>query len=245
VTRKEIERSGATSINELLHSIPSIDIFDQGELASNSPAGSGTASIRMRGLSESNVLVLLNGRRLPVNALYDSSGAGAAFDINSLPIGAIDRIEILKDGGSAIYGADAVAGVVNFITKTDYQGIEATASYGNSSRNDGKEKRLGLSAGFGDLTKDRYNVLFGLDVFKRDPILRADRDISKSEPYPMRCEPEAVSVIPTRCEPELRAWVDHFPHGDRHGRDPSTNSFPTPGLPGCDCGGAFSCSRHG
>ncbi|MBP9904789.1 MAG: TonB-dependent receptor [Rhodoferax sp.] len=180
VTKKEIARSGATSINELLHNIPSIDIFDQGELASNSPAGSGTASIRMRGLSESQVLVLLNGRRLPVNALYDSSGAGAAFDINSLPIGAIERIEILKDGGSAIYGADAVAGVVNFITKNDYQGIEATANLGTSSRSDGNEKRFGLSAGFGDLTKDRYNVLFGLDIFKRDPILRKDRDISST-----------------------------------------------------------------
>ncbi|MEQ1806588.1 MAG: TonB-dependent receptor [Burkholderiaceae bacterium] len=180
ITRKQIERTGATSINELLRSIPSIDIFDQGELASNSPAGSGTASIRLRGLSDSEVLVLLNGRRLPVNALYDSSGAGAAFDINSLPIGAIERIEVLKDGGSAIYGADAVAGVVNFITKTDYQGIELTATYGKSSRNDGEEKRVGLSAGFGDLSKDRYNVLFGVDVFKREPILRKDRDISSS-----------------------------------------------------------------
>jgi len=180
VTRKEIARSGATSVNELLRNIPSVDIFDQGELSSNSPAGSGTASVRMRGLSESQVLVLLNGRRLPVNALYDSSGAGAAFDINSLPIGAIERIEILKDGGSAIYGADAVAGVVNFITKNDYQGIEATASLGDSSRSDGKEQRFGLSAGFGDLTKDRYNVLVGVDVFKRDPILRKDRDISKT-----------------------------------------------------------------
>jgi iron complex outermembrane receptor protein len=180
ITRKQIERTGATSINELLTTIPSIDIFDQGELASNSPAGSGTASIRLRGLSENEVLVLLNGRRLPVNALYDSSGAGAAFDINSLPIGAIERVEILKDGASAIYGADAVAGVVNFITKTDYQGIEATLSLGDSSRNDGKETRLGLSAGFGDLTKDRFNVLFGLDYLKRDPIYRKDRSISKS-----------------------------------------------------------------
>ena len=180
LTRKQIEKTGATSINELLRSIPSIDIFDQGELASNSPSGSGTANIRMRGLSSSEVLVLVNGRRAPVSALYDSSGAGAAFDINTLPIGAIERIEILKDGGSAIYGADAVAGVVNFITKTDYQGIEATASYGQSSRNDGKEKRVGLAAGFGDLTKDRFNVLFGLDYLKRDPILRKDRDISSS-----------------------------------------------------------------
>lgn len=180
ITRKEIERTGATSLNELLRSIPSIDIFDQGELASNSPAGSGTASIRLRGLSDSEVLVLLNGRRLPVNALYDASGAGAAFDINTLPIGAIERIEILKDGGSAIYGADAVAGVVNFITRTDYRGVEATVSYGSSSRNDGKETRFGLSAGFGDLSKDRYNILLGVDYFKRDPILRKDRDISSS-----------------------------------------------------------------
>ncbi|MBI5270111.1 MAG: TonB-dependent receptor [Burkholderiales bacterium] len=180
VTRKDIERTGATSINELLSSIPSIDIFNQGELASNSPAGSGTASVRLRGLSDSETLVLLNGRRMPVNALYDSSGAGAAFDINSLPIGAIERIEIMKDGGSAIYGADAVAGVVNFITKTDYQGIEANVSYGVSSEGDGAENRLGLSAGFGDLDQDGYNILLGLDYFKRDPILRKDRDISRS-----------------------------------------------------------------
>lgn len=183
ITRKQIERTGATTVNELLRNIPSVDIFDQGELASNSPAGSGTASVRLRGLSSSEVLVLLNGRRLPVNALYDSSGAGAAFDINSLPIGAIERIEILKDGGSAIYGADAVAGVINFITKTDYQGIVATVSYGDSSRGDGKEKRVGLSAGFGDLTKDRFNVLFGLDYLRRDPIYRKDRAISSSVDY--------------------------------------------------------------
>ncbi|MBP6903112.1 MAG: TonB-dependent receptor [Burkholderiaceae bacterium] len=180
ITKKDIERTGATSINELLRSLASVDIFDQGELASNSPAGSGTASIRLRGLSESDLLVLVNGRRVPINALYDSSGAGAAFDINSLPIGAIERIDIMKDGGSAIYGADAVAGVINFITKTDYQGVEVTGSYGTSSRSDGKETRLGASAGFGDLAKDGWNVLLGLDVFKRDPILRKDREISKS-----------------------------------------------------------------
>lgn len=180
ISRKEIQRTGATSINELLRSIPSIDIFDQGELASNSPAGSGTAAVRMRGLSSSEVLVLLNGRRLPVNAIYDSSGAGAAFDINTLPIGAIESVQIMKDGGSAIYGADAIAGVINFITKTDFQGIEASATWGQSSRSDGTEKRAGLTAGFGDLSKDRFNVLVGLDYFKRDPILRKDRDLTSS-----------------------------------------------------------------
>lgn len=179
-TRKEIARTGATTMNELLRSIPSIDIFDQGELASNSPSGSGTASIGMRGLDSSNVLVLLNGRRLPVNALYDSSGAGAAFDVNTIPLSAVERVEILKDGGSAIYGADAVAGVFNIITKKDYQGIEIRAGYGTSSRSDGAEKQAGLVAGFGSLTEDRVNVLIGVDVFKRDPIFRKDRDISRT-----------------------------------------------------------------
>jgi iron complex outermembrane recepter protein len=180
ITRKDIARTGASSVNELLRSIPSVDIFDQGELSSNSPAGSGTASVRLRGLSDSEVLVLLNGRRLPLNALYDSSGAGAAFDINSLPIGAIEQIQILKDGASAIYGADAVAGVINFITKTDYQGIEGTFNFGSSSRGDGEEKRVGFSAGFGDLSKDRFNVLVGIDYFKRDPIFRKDRELTRS-----------------------------------------------------------------
>jgi iron complex outermembrane recepter protein len=180
ITRQDIARTGATTINELLRSIPSVNIFDQGELASNSPSGSGSANVATRGLSSSNLLVLLNGRRLPVNALYDASGAGAAVDINMIPISAIERIEILKDGGSAIYGADAVAGVFNIITKRDYQGIEARAGFGVSSEGDGNEQSYGISGGFGDLNKDRFNVFLGLDYFKRDPIYRADRDISKS-----------------------------------------------------------------
>ena len=145
MTKDQIQRTGATNTNELMKHISTIDIFDQGELASNSPAGSGTATIRMRGFGENNVLVLLNGRRLPINALYDSSGAGAAVNINMIPIAAIERVEILKDGGSAIYGADAVTGVVNFITKKDYRGAEVSATYGQASRGDGEEKQLAMA----------------------------------------------------------------------------------------------------
>lgn len=195
VTRKEIERTGATNLNELMRSLPTIDIFDQGELASNSPAGSGTATIRMRGLSETNVLVLLNGRRVPVNALYDSSGAGAAFDINMIPIGSIERVEILKDGGSAIYGADAVAGVVNFITRKDFTGIEAQVGYGTSSRSDGQEQSLSVTGGWGSLDKDRFNVLASFQYFKRDPVLRKDRDISSSVDFRRFGGPDRRSVF--------------------------------------------------
>ena len=124
--------------------------------------------------------MLLNGKRLPINALYDSSGAGAAVDINMIPLSAIERVEILKDGGSAIYGADAVAGVVNFITKRDWTGAEARIGYGRTSRGDGEEQTANAAAGFGSLDKQGYNVLVAVDRFKRDPILRKDRDISSS-----------------------------------------------------------------
>lgn len=186
ISKKEIAATGATTVNELIKSIATFDIFDQGEISSNSPSGSGTGNILMRGFDETSVLVLLNGRRLPVNALYDGSGAGGAVDINMIPLSAIERIEVLKDGGSAIYGADAVAGVVNFITKKNYQGADAKVTYGTSSRNDGTEKQISVSGGFGDLDENGFNFLIAYDNFRRDPIYRRDRDISKSSDYRSR-----------------------------------------------------------
>ncbi len=183
VTRKDIERTGATTVNELLKSVATMDIYDQGELASNSPTGSGSANIRLRGMGETNVLVLLNGKRLPVAAMSDASGAGAAVDLSTLPLAAIDRIEILKDGGSAIYGADAVAGVVNFITRKDFTGLQAFGYYGMAEAHGGKEKHYGVTGGFGNLDQDRYNVMFSIDKFDRDPIYRKDREISQSVDY--------------------------------------------------------------
>ena len=180
VTRKDIERAGATSISELVKNIAALDILDQGELTGNSPSGSGTSNLQIRGLSERNLLVLLNGRRLPVNALQDGSGAGAAVDVNNIPISAIDRIEILKDGGSAIYGSDAVAGVINFITRKNYSGVEARVGYGQSSRSDAQEKTGGVVFGFGDYDKGGFNILGALDVLKRDPIMRTARDITST-----------------------------------------------------------------
>jgi iron complex outermembrane recepter protein len=179
-TRKDIARTGATTVAELVKNIAALDINDQGELTGNSPSGSGTTNLQSRGLSARNVLVLLNGRRLPINALTDGTGDGAAVDVNNIPISALERVEILKDGGSAIYGSDAVAGVINFITRKNYNGVEVRAGYGLSSRSDGEEKTGGIVAGFGDYDKAGFNVLAALDIFKRDPIARADRDISKS-----------------------------------------------------------------
>jgi iron complex outermembrane receptor protein len=179
-TRKDIERTGATTVTELVKNISSLDIDDQGELTGNSPSGSGTTNLQIRGLSERNLLVLLNGRRLPVNALHDGSGAGAAVDVNSIPVSAIERIEVLKDGGSAIYGADAVAGVINFITRKNYTGLEARVGYGVSSEGDAKETPAGLVFGVGDYDSQGFNVLAALDFFKRDGLPRTARDITRS-----------------------------------------------------------------
>jgi iron complex outermembrane recepter protein len=188
ITRREIQRTGATTVAELMKNIASMDIDDQGEQNGNSPSGSGASNVQMRGLSERNVLVLLNGRRLPVNALHDGSGAGAAVDVNAIPISALERIEILKDGGSAIYGADAVAGVINFITRKNYNGIEATVSYGISGEGDGRETPVRLIAGFGDYDKDRFNLFGSFDFFKRTEIKRADREITRSADWRGRYE---------------------------------------------------------
>lgn len=180
ITREEIRRTGATTINELIKAIPVIDILDTGELQSNSPGGSGSARVRLRGLGDTQTLVLINGRRVPNNPLDDATGAGAAFDVNQLPLSAIERVEILKDGGSAIYGSDAVAGVVNFILRRNYNGIDGKVTLGQSSRSDAREQQYGLSAGFGDLDSQGFNVLASVDVFKRDPLLRNAREMSKS-----------------------------------------------------------------
>lgn len=211
-TRKDIQRSGATTVTELVKSMSVMDIDDQGELTGNSPTGSGSANLSMRGLSERNVLILLNGRRLPVAALQDGSGAGAAVDVNSIPLSAIERVEVLKDGGSAIYGADAVAGVINFITKKNYTGIEARAGVGQSSRGDATEKTGGLTFGLGDYDKDGFNVFAAVDLFKRDPLPRSARALTRSADFRKVAGPGAVD--------------------GRSTFDPSGNIVAGPGSPG-------------
>ncbi|WP_198156845.1 TonB-dependent receptor [Aquincola tertiaricarbonis] len=191
-TRKDIARTGATTVSELVKSISALEIDDQGEMTQGSPSGSGASNLQMRGLSERNILILLNGRRLPVAAIQDGSGSGAAVDVNNIPLSAIERVEILKDGGSAIYGADAVAGVINFITKKNYTGIEARAGIGQSTHGDATEKTGGLTFGLGNYDEGGFNLLAAVDVLKRDPLPRAARRLTRSADFRNVAGPDAL-----------------------------------------------------
>jgi iron complex outermembrane recepter protein len=173
IRRDEIERTGKQSIQEVLRGVTA---DGQGSIPPSFTAGfaTGSAAISLRGLGVNSTLVLLNGRRMTTYGLADD-GARNFVDLNTIPLEAVDRIEILKDGASAIYGADAVGGVVNVILRKDYAGASIGATVGQASRSDGRTTRASGSLGFGNLESDRYNVFFTLEASQQKNILAKDR----------------------------------------------------------------------
>ena len=173
LTREDIDRSGKTSVAELLQTL-SVD--NQGSVPTTFGNGfaSGASGISLRGLGTASTLVLVNGRRVAPYGLADD-GQKVFTDLNMIPLEAVEKVEILKDGGSAIYGSDAIAGVVNIILKKDFKGVVLKASYGRSSYGDGIEKRGAITAGFGDIDKDKYNILLNFEIAKKGEIYNRDR----------------------------------------------------------------------
>jgi iron complex outermembrane recepter protein len=185
ITRKEIERTGASSINDILQNITGAgagldDRFTNGF----APGGGG---VNLRGLGFNSTLVLVNGRRLPIYPFAQQAGTAQGFnDLQNIPLAAVDRVEVLKDGASAIYGADAVGGVINIILRKDFVGLEVGGNYGQSSRNDGREYGVNLTYGMGSLSADRYNFLIGLNISKQDEVPSKNRSFSSTEDLRLR-----------------------------------------------------------
>jgi len=128
----------------------------------------GAATINLRALGPNRALVLIDGKRVqPINGLL-------AVDVNTIPSAAIDRVEVITGGAAAVYGADAIAGVVNFILKKNFEGLDLNARYGATQEGDGNETSLSglFGASLGD---GRGNVMVGADWSKRDVILGKDR----------------------------------------------------------------------
>jgi len=183
VTAQDIKDTGAQTVQELMRFIPAIG-GDSNYDSTDGGFSRGVATASLRGLSSTSTLVLLNGRRMTPSAYADpNNGNSTLYDLNSIPITALDRVEVLKDGASAVYGSDAIGGVINFITKSNYQGFEFGARA--SANDDGEFARRGASAawGKGDLDQDGYNVFFTADVSKRDRTARRDATDIPFEQY--------------------------------------------------------------
>lgn len=165
--RDEIKATGANTVRQILDTLTSFDtgvIKDDGNTSSFARGASGAS---MRGLGTGATLVLLNGRRIS-NYAFADGGKDTFVNVDSIPADVIDRVEVLKDGASAIYGSDALAGVINIITRKSYQGVSVSANYQQGiDPNIGKQQTVGLLAGYGDLEKDRYNVFFNVEGYKR------------------------------------------------------------------------------
>jgi iron complex outermembrane receptor protein len=168
ITRDEIQRTGKTNIAEVLQGISS---NNSGSIPTAFTAGfaPGSAAVSLRGLGVNSTLVLVNGRRMASYGLADD-GQRSFVDLNSIPLEVVDRIEVLKDGASSIYGSDAIAGVVNVILRRDYTGVTLAADAGASGYGDGEFGRVAGTFGMGDLAADKYNFFVSAEYSKTNSI---------------------------------------------------------------------------
>ena len=194
VDEEDIEKTGLNSVTEVLQRLPSAagglnSKFNNSGNFGNPPdgggVGAGAAEIDLRYLGSKRTLVLVDGLRF-VNAA-SASGVPGSVDLNAIPEAMIERIEVLLDGASAIYGSDAIAGVVNIITKSGQKGLEASAQVGGYlDHDDGWSQNYQVSWGNSETGPTR--IVIGADFVKQDPISSGDRAISLfPEPYATSC----------------------------------------------------------
>ena len=168
IDRAQIQASGKVNLGDLVQELPQMAGAAMTPQVNN--GGAGTAGVSLRGLGSNRTLLLINGHRIPFQLQ----------DLNLLPVSIVERIEVLNDGASAVYGSDAIAGVVNIITRTNYQGAEFGVDYGQADKDDGTRKAI--HAIFGQTT-DKGSIVFGLQYDKQDPISAANRNVSKVAQY--------------------------------------------------------------
>jgi len=177
LSQEDISKTGVTDLISLFTKLP---ISGQGTFStqanSSDDTANGGSSVSLRGLGADSTLILVNGRRVSVSPF--AKGIDTAFvDINNIPLSAIKRVDILKDGASATYGSDAVAGVINVVLRDDVEGVELTGKVGSTA--DGGGDETSISMVFGHVT-DKSSHTFIMEYYDREEVLYADRDYSKS-----------------------------------------------------------------
>ncbi|MGR4875106.1 TonB-dependent receptor domain-containing protein [Pseudoxanthomonas sp. LARHCG66] len=192
IDRAAIEQTGKLTLGDLIQELPAVSGAATNPQVNNG-GGDGSSTVELRGLGSERTLLLVNGRRIVNN------------DLNSIPSSAVERIEVLMSGASAVYGSDAVAGVVNFILRRDFEGLTASVDFGMTpSHQDGQ--RSGGSVTFGQVG-EKGNIIAGLNYNKFDGISSADRDFSKDATY---LYSGAVSIAGSSRAPRGRIF---FPEG--------------------------------
>jgi iron complex outermembrane receptor protein len=173
ITREDIEKAGVTTASELMARVSAnVGGLTDGASITDGHDQRGFNSANLRGIGTSSTLVLLNGRRM---ANFASPGDDTGVDLNNIPAAAIQRVEVLLDGASALYGTDAIGGVINFITRKDFQGVELNVYGGKTDEGGAGKRTASITAGHGDLAKDGYNVFAVVDMQRTDALSTSQR----------------------------------------------------------------------
>jgi iron complex outermembrane receptor protein len=242
-SRADIDAAGITSAEQLLLQMniagnSSDNLASNGGIVSEEQRGNnGVSGANLRGQGADATLVLLNGRRVATHGLK-----GRAVDLNSIPFAALERVEVLRDGASAVYGTDAIGGVINFITKSDFTGAEVSTFVDHTEAGGGNIYRTNLLLGTGDINKDGWNV-FGTLSYKKNEVL-AGNDRAFSNTF----QPERGLSPDTRGTPFATVFNRGSSQPNLIGTglvDPldgqsvtAINILDLPGAAGCESGGA-------
>jgi iron complex outermembrane receptor protein len=180
ISRDAIEKSGSSSVTELIQALPAMTggNFQQSSGSVNGN-GFGNTTAAIHALDQKYTLVLLNGRRVAPFGGFGAGGGDGSVNLESLPLDAIERVEVLTDGASALYGSDAIAGVVNFITKKNVTDASVFFNASSPQQSGGAKWSAGISKGFGDLEADGYNVLASYSHDVQRVLMASQRDVSK------------------------------------------------------------------
>jgi iron complex outermembrane recepter protein len=170
LNREALNAAGRSTVGDIIQQIPA---QSNGINAQTNNGGDGSTRIDLRGLGAARTLTLINGRRV----VPSGNGANSSVDLNTIPLAMIDRVEVLKDGASAVYGSDAIGGVVNVITRTDFDGSEATIYTGSSDKGDGLTYDASFLTGYVAENK-KGNVVFSAGLQNQRSVFAGDRSYS-------------------------------------------------------------------
>ncbi len=181
IKREDIEKSGATTAAEVMKQISAntAALVDGASITDGTSGQRGFNGANLRGIGVSNTLILLNGRRM---ANFATPGDNVGVDLNNIPAGAIERVEVLKDGASAIYGTDAIGGVINFITRKDFQGAQVSLGAEGTQESGAGKRTASIGFGTGSIAKDGYNIFGVFDFQQLDSLRSTQRKFIQERP---------------------------------------------------------------